>query len=131
MDFIIASETKSYNAMMTNIYSLSHLGIYNTQRMMIFVDGFESDQTDIIKKIFTLAIGIIKFRGKTDSPHQEAGKPHKYSYHFAFTGQASTLQKIRDGLGIIGADEEEEIEDFDADVADQTANQLAALALGR
>jgi hypothetical protein len=129
MDFIIASEGKGYNALITNIYSLVHLGIPNSHRMMVYVDGAEVDQVDIVKRVLSLAMGIIKYRGKTDSPHQEAGKPHKYSYHFAFTGQKSYLQTIRDKLGIVGEDEEEEIEDFDDDIMGSTLEQLAALHL--
>lgn len=128
MEFHLITETCSYPALITNIFSTNYLGMPNSYRMMLYVDGHEGEILDITKRVFQLAVCIIKYCGKSDSPHQEAGKEHKYSYRFSITGQKDALNQIRLDLGLIGEDMEEEIEDFDEPM-DGAASMLAGLGI--
>lgn len=113
MEFNLVTELSSYRALLTNIFSTNYLGMPNSHRMMLYVDGREDQLIDITKRVYELAICIIKYCGKTDSPYQDEAGYHKYSYHFSITGPHNALEEIRVKLGIFGMDIEEEIEDFD------------------
>ena len=112
MEFSFEVNKVSHLAMMTNIYSLSHLNIHNLYRMQLFICGAHHQKTDIIKRVYQLSVIHIKFHAQR--AHGHIGAP--YTFHFSFTGSKSLLEKIRSDLGIIGSDMEEEIEDFDDEV---------------
>ncbi|NCY23046.1 hypothetical protein EBX31_13990, partial [bacterium] len=96
---------------MTNIFGLAHLGIYNSYRMMLFVQADDAEKLEVVKKVNTLFMGTIKYH---HSKLDEMMHPKK-AMHFSFTGQVKDLQALRATLGIFGQDAEEEIEDFEAD----------------
>ena len=121
MDFKLNVNGKSHDACMTNIFGLAHLGIFNSHRMILFVQAEDAEKLEVVKKVNTLFMGTIKYH---HSKLDEVLYPKK-AMQFSFTGQLKGLQAVRDALGIVGVDAEEEIEDFDADEGLPIAEILA------
>ena len=121
MDFKLSVAGKNHEAAMTNIFGLAHLGIYNSYRMMLFVQADDAEKLEVVKKVNTLFMGTIKYH---HSKLDEMMHPKK-AMHFSFTGQVKDLQALRATLGIFGQDAEEEIEDFEADEGLPIADLLA------
>jgi hypothetical protein len=126
MQFQLKVEASEFPCYITNIYSLHYLGIHNTHRMGFFVKAGSDDFVKVAKAVYKLAIGITKYHGKIQVPGAQIGAEALFSYHFTISGQKPMLQAVRDALGIIGEDPEEEIEEFD----DDPGVDLSGLNLG-
>lgn len=115
MDFFLDVSGVNRACIATNIYSLTHLGIFNSMRMVIMISGDPSEFTPITKKVNELGLCTIKFLGVVNHNHKNPHAAADYKFHYSLSGTQSYLQSIRDKLGIIGVDEEEPIADFDDD----------------
>lgn len=113
MDFSLNISGTDRPSITTNIFSLTHLGIQNTQRMVIMVSGRPSELVAITKRVNELGVCTIKYLGLVNHNQSNPHLAPDYKFHFSLSGTRSYLQSIRDALGIVGEDEEESIEDFD------------------
>jgi hypothetical protein len=128
MDFLLDVSGTYRASIATNIFSLTHLGIQNTQRMVIIVSGDPSELIAITKRVNELGLCTIKYLGLVNHNQSEPLKSPDYKFHFSLSGTKAYLQTIRDALGLVGEDEEEPIEDFDDDAGVIVA-EMGALKL--
>lgn len=128
MDFTINVSGTDRASITTNIFSLTHLGIQNTQRMVIMISGMPSELVAITKRVNELGLCTIKYLGLANHNQSNPHLAPDYKFHFSLSGTRSYLQAIRDSLGIVGEDEEEPIEDFD-DEAGVLVSEMGALKI--
>ena len=128
MEFSINIGESSRKAEATNIYSLAHLGIADKHRMVIMISGKLEELKLVSSRVSEIALAQIKFLAVVDHNQEGKAKEPDFRFHYSLTSSKNDLEAIRKTLGIIGEDEEEEIEDFD-DEEGMNIEELKSLKL--